>query len=295
VTQGYEWPVPAGFSQRPEWTGRGFTCEGRPLGVLQYGDNQSAWDEGLTNFHEETAGSDHYIDRASRSHAVAELKRRVARPDARVLEVGSSSGFLLPLIREALPGSLVIGSDSFGESMHRLAAVRPDFPYLQFDLTACPLPPAGLDAVVLLNVLEHIEDDRKALAEVFRILKPGGVAVIEVPAGPGIYDIYDELLRHFRRYRMGGLKASARSCGFKILDSSHLGFFLYPPFWLVKKLNQRKLKASGAEKKAEVGRQIESGQGHALMDALMKFELALGRLVSYPFGIRCLLTLQRPE
>jgi ubiquinone/menaquinone biosynthesis C-methylase UbiE len=38
--------------------------------------------------------------------------------------------------------------------------------------------------------LEHIEDDREAIKQVYRILKPGGVAVIEVPAGPQLFDIF---------------------------------------------------------------------------------------------------------
>jgi SAM-dependent methyltransferase len=197
------------------------------------------------------------------------------------------------LIREALPGSLVIGSDSFGESLHHLAEARPDFPLLQFDLASCPLPSESLDAVVLLNVLEHIEDDRRALSEVHRILRPGGIAVVEVPAGSRLYDIYDELLKHFRRYDLGALKAEAADCGFKVLHASHLGFLLYPAFAFVKRRNQRKLPAAAAEKESQVARQIEEGQSNRLMESIMQLELALGRVLSFPIGIRCLLVLQK--
>ena len=50
-------------------------------------------------------------------------------------------------------------------------------------------------------MLEHVEDDQAAIRQVYRILQPGGVAVIEVPAGPDLYDIYDRQLMHHRRYR----------------------------------------------------------------------------------------------
>ena len=43
---------------------------------------------------------------------------------------------------------------------------------------------------MLLNVLEHIDDHSSAIAQVARVLKPGGVAVVEVPAGPHLYDTY---------------------------------------------------------------------------------------------------------
>jgi SAM-dependent methyltransferase len=62
---------------------------------------------------------------------------------------------------------------------------------LHFDLRHCPLPDGSFDGVILLNVLEHIKEDAAALRQIARILKPGGIAAIEVPAGRGLYDIYD--------------------------------------------------------------------------------------------------------
>ncbi|HTC13560.1 MAG TPA: hypothetical protein VK692_05030, partial [Chthoniobacterales bacterium] len=58
---------------------------------------------------------------------------------------------------------------------------------------------------------EHIDEDFKALQEIYRILKPGGLAHIEVPADPSSFDFYDEVLMHFRRYRLGDLTTKARA------------------------------------------------------------------------------------
>jgi SAM-dependent methyltransferase len=49
------------------------------------------------------------------------------------------------------------------------------------DITRMPLPDAGYDVVIAHHVLEHIADDRQAMRELFRLLKPGGVAVLSVP------------------------------------------------------------------------------------------------------------------
>ena len=118
----------------------------------------------------------------------------------------------------------------YGWPLAALALSMPDVPLLQFDLTTCPLPGESLDAVVLLNVLEHIPDDTAALRQIYRVLKPGGIAVIEASTGPHSYDVYDKLLLHCRRYALAGLRNLATSVGFRIVEQSHLGCFVYPGF-----------------------------------------------------------------
>ncbi len=287
-------PPPPGCSTPAVWTGAGFAIGDARVPVLSYQEGPAAWSDELTRIHEETAGEDHYIDRASRSHAAAQLRRWLRAPDPLVMDIGCSSGFLLRLLRNRFPHFRLAGADFVRGPLERLAQAMPDIPLLQFDLAACPLPAETCDAVVLLNVLEHIRDDDAALAHTRRILKPGGIAVIEVPAGPALYDVYDRQLLHLRRYRMRDLAAKARAAGFDILDRSHLGFFLYPPFRLVKRRNRRYLNAPEDVRQQIVERSIRRSSTSPLLHALMRFELALGRLLSYPYGIRCLLTCRRP-
>ena len=61
-------------------------------------------------------------------------------------------------------------------------------------------PDATFDAVFALDVLEHIEDDGKAVAEIARVLKPGGVFIATVPAHQFLFSYHDRLLHHKRRY-----------------------------------------------------------------------------------------------
>jgi len=191
---------------------------------------------------------------------------------------------------EHLPQAFVIGADYIRGPLEQLAADMPDVPLLQFDLTTCPLPEQSVDAVVLLNVLEHIQDDAMAMRQLSRVLKPGGVVVIEVPAGPHSYDVYDKLLLHYRRYTLAGLRNLAEGTGFQIVEQSHLGFFVYPGFWLVKQRNKRFLSEQEALQRQIVAKNIHRTERSRLFDLLMRVELTLGRWVSYPCGIRCLLT-----
>src|SRR5688572_29632027 len=96
---GYPWPVPPGAVTPPVWTDRGFLVDGKPVDVVSYDVGSSGWSDDLTVFSEEHAGTDHPIDVASRDHALDAL-HHVTRPDPVVLEIGCSSGYFLPLIRE---------------------------------------------------------------------------------------------------------------------------------------------------------------------------------------------------
>jgi ubiquinone/menaquinone biosynthesis C-methylase UbiE len=289
----FPWPRPPGARGAPAWTGQGFRVDDQQVPVLAYEAGRSGWTDELTDFHEDTAGASHPIDLASRRHALEMVRAFLPGPSAIVLEVGCSSGFMLRDLRLGLPDALIIGSDYVRGPLERLAASVPDIPLLQMDVVKCPLPDASVDVVVALNVLEHIEDQAAALAQIHRVLKPGGAAVLEVPAGPNLYDVYDKTLLHFRRYSMRDLVWLVEGAGFRVARKSHLGFFVYPAFFITKKRNRRHLALSEAEQKRIVAENIKHTQGSRLFGAVVAFETFLGRWVSYPFGIRCLVTCLR--
>jgi SAM-dependent methyltransferase len=284
----FDWPPLHGLS--PIWTGRGFLVGGEARAMLDYEAGESGWSEELTRFHEEAAGEGtHPIDVASRQRARAALRRHVRadRGEVVLLEIGCSSGFLVQELIGDWPEGLVIGSDYIAGPLRRLATRLPNLPLLRFDLIKCPLPSASVDAAVLLNVLEHIEDDEAAVGQVARILKPGGVAVVEVPAGPRLYDAYDKYLRHYRRYELEQVSRLLERAGLTVVTGSHLGCLLYPAFAFVKRRNQRWLAAPEQIQRAVVERNIRrSGQG-PLLRFTTAIEEWLARWVSFPVGIRC--------
>lgn len=74
------------------------------------------------------------------------------------------------------------------------------------------------DSAVLINVLEHIEDDEAALVHLREVLKPGGRLVLWVPAFSSLYSEYDRRIGHYRRYRKRSLEARLQRAGFTVLD-----------------------------------------------------------------------------
>lgn len=78
------------------------------------------------------------------------------------------------------------------------------------------------DVVLVLDVLEHIEDDAAALALVYQLLAPGGSAILTVPALPSLWSAHDEVNLHFRRYTRTGLRNLAVSAGFEVKTLRYL-------------------------------------------------------------------------
>lgn len=261
--------------------------------VLCYEVGESGWTDELTQLHESVDDETHYMNLASRNHALDDLHRYLSGPEPVIIDIGCSTGFMVKDLRRHFPNATVIGADYVRGPLEGLGSRIPDLPLLQFDLQRCPLPDDSFDAAVLLNVLEHVADDNAAIREVYRFLKPGGLAVIEVPAGPKLYDIYDRQLMHHRRYRMKDLIRQFLAAGFKVLASSHLGAFLYPGFWITKKRNRRYLKASPDVQRSIVGANMRMAGHSPLMHTVMNLELRLGRLLDYPIGIRCVLTCRK--
>jgi len=274
----------------PHWQNGVFSIGEQQVGVLEYSSNMAGWNDELTSFHEENAGDNHFIDSASRQHAISQINRHVTTKNPIIMEIGCSSGHLLAMLDKKIPQASIIGADIVSAPLLKLAEKHPNIPMLRFDLLNCPLPDNSVDAVILLNVLEHIEDDTAALKQIKRILKPGGIAIIEVPAGPHLYDLYDKALLHFRRYLLAGLSEKVNDLDFKIVKKSHLGFFIYPGFWFVKQRNKRLSNVTQEKQKHIVEKNIRDTGSSKLLHRLMQIELSVGNWVSYPTGIRCLLT-----
>ncbi len=74
----------------------------------------------------------------------------------------------------------------------------------------------GMDTVVCLNVVEHIEDDMLGLSNIHAALQPGGQAIILVPHGQEIFGTLDTALGHYRRYSHQELQAKLEQSGFRV-------------------------------------------------------------------------------
>jgi hypothetical protein len=92
--------------------------------------------------------------------------------------------------------------------------------------------------------LEHIEEDHLAAAEIFRVLRPGGTALIAVPCDMALWSVHDELNRHFRRYTRETLTELTVSAGM-VIEELRSWNVLLRPVVRIRRKNADAAKTSG--------------------------------------------------
>jgi 2-polyprenyl-3-methyl-5-hydroxy-6-metoxy-1,4-benzoquinol methylase len=149
-----------------------------------------------------------------------------------VLEIGAGHGELTERLRR---GAHVTATDLSKRCVDELA-VRfdgcNDVDVLQADVAALGTEGRTFDSVVLINVLEHIDDDDGALADLRELLKPGGRLCVFVPAFEGLYSDFDRRIGHRRRYRRSQLATTFDRAGLGVVDARYVNTVGALAWWL---------------------------------------------------------------
>jgi SAM-dependent methyltransferase len=163
--------------------------------------------------------------------------------DWKVLDIGCGTGANLPLLCEIAAGNKNGGGrvTALDYSPLALQFARDhlgDLPVnlLRGDAAHLPFPDNHFDVVTMLDVLEHIEDDRAATGEIHRVLKPGGAFILSVPAYQNLWSAHDEALHHFRRYEYHALRRLLRDSGLPVWRMSFAMSLMPPAAWLWRRL-----------------------------------------------------------
>lgn len=167
----------------------------------------------------------------------------------RVVEVGCGLG---NFTRHLLDRELVVSLDVVGDCVEHLKDRLPGHPNLEARCLDVQDPEflslAGYrpDSVVCLNVLEHVQDDERALQHMHRVLPPGGRAVFMLPAFESLYGPIDQNLGHFRRYSKAGWRDLAARTGFRVKLARYTNPVGFVGWWVNAKL-LRKTEQSEAQ------------------------------------------------
>jgi SAM-dependent methyltransferase len=150
----------------------------------------------------------------------------------RILEVGAGRGTYSTFLAERGHLTALEPSPANSEVLRERLKDNPNAVVVTAELDGTAAP-GSYDTVVLLNVLEHISDDHRALADIYESLAPGGKMVLWVPAFEALYGKFDQRIGHYRRYRRDALQALVHKTGFQHVTSKYTnlpGFFAW---WLI--------------------------------------------------------------
>lgn len=159
------------------------------------------------------------------------------------------------------------------------------------DLGRLPVKSGSADIVLLLDVLEHTDDDRGVLSGLMGILKSGGYMLVSVPAFNCLWSRHDEQAGHKRRYGKKELEALCREIGFTVVGSHHFNSSLFLPIYLARKV----LKAIPSGKDV-----LEVNLSPSFADPLLYFLLKVEKFVNFniariPFGTSAVLLLRKKD
>jgi glycosyltransferase involved in cell wall biosynthesis/protein-L-isoaspartate O-methyltransferase len=175
----------------------------------------------------------HELDQNSGNYAdwIADLLR--PHLGKSVLEVGAGHGSITE--RLATGDRRVIASDLSPRCVQRLRdrfGDRGDIEVVEGDARTGA---AGrhIDSAVLVNVLEHVEDDVQALRDLYDALEPGGSIVVFAPGMPSLYGAFDERVGHFRRYTRSTLATALARAGFDVPSAEYVNAPGTLAWWLV--------------------------------------------------------------
>ena len=153
------------------------------------------------------------------------------------LDIGAAGGGNTRVLRDLgwTPVAMEYGPDGAEVAHERgLAAVRADARYL-------PLADGSLSLVVAFDILEHIEEDDLAVAEIRRVLRRDGTLLIAVPADPRLWSDHDVAVDHVRRYTRETLSSVLQRGGFEIARMASWNVLLRPV------VAMRRKKSSGSD------------------------------------------------
>lgn len=209
---------------------------------------------------------------------------------SRVLDCGCGTGANLTLLNEA---GRAYGFDlsatglRFGRQAGRALLARGS-------VAAAPFPSGAFDVVSSFDVLYSLDDrtEQAAIAEMFRLVKPGGFAIVNVAAMECLRGDHSVLSREVRRYSRRGLQDRLVAAGFRIERITYTNFTLFVPMWIARTLQRRRGLKPEINAQQEIS--VPPEPLNAVLTALLWLESLYLRLFNAPVGSSLLCLARKP-
>ncbi|MHC4122292.1 MAG: class I SAM-dependent methyltransferase [Planctomycetota bacterium] len=190
------------------------------------------------------------------------------------LDLGCATGSMLKQMSRW--SRHVVGIDLHITGLQGMRDSLPSASTVQGDVTVLPFKEDTFDVVTLMDVLEHV-DDRLVLSETRRVLRPGGIGLITVPAFSWLWSYRDIAASHRRRYNRRQIKNLLGEFHFKVLEVRYYQCLLFPLLFISRWFGHEKPMMRDLE-------ETPSPFVNRVLLQINKLEVILGRCISWPWG-----------
>jgi SAM-dependent methyltransferase len=196
-----------------------------------------------------------------------------------LLEIGCGTGFVLAALHSRCPGLHIVGGELSSVGVEVARSRVQDVPVLQLDARRLPFE-SEFDVVAAFDVLEHIDDDDRVLAEMARTATVRGGILIAVPQHPWLWGAVDDLGGHVRRYTRRELIRKLETAGLRIVRMTSFVSLLLPVVAASRLARRRKGELYDPATEFAIPRLVDR-----LFESVMWLERQLvQRHVSFPVG-----------
>lgn len=221
--------------------------------------------------------AEHWWFRAKADIVINQLENVVGSIRGKtILDIGCGTGYMMKRLKEL--GAHVYGVD-MSEAAARFAQEKVCSDVRVGEAENIPFPDHSFDIVLALDVIEHVDDDSKAVREAFRVLKQGGIMIATVPAFMFLWSKQDERLHHKRRYRKSEFLRLFNS-DFEIRKLTYYNTLLFPPIAGVR-FAQKLFPIFGEKDEVEV----TGAFTNSVLYKIFGFEKHLVNRLQLPFGV----------
>lgn len=224
---------------------------------------------------------DHWWFRGKRAAIAALLGRAGAAPLGPrdlVVDVGCGTGAIL---ERFAAGAVAVGIDDHEDAL-RYAREKSGALLVRSDARGLPFRSASVDRIFLLDVAEHVPEDAAVFAEIRRVLKPTGLAVVHVPAHPRMWSPHDEAMHHVRRYTRAELERRIAEAGLAAVLLTYTFGALLLPAAAVRAWKRRDDRAEARER-ADFG--VAPGWMNRVLAGWQRIEAAWLARANLPIGV----------
>ena len=205
---------------------------------------------------------------------------------AYVLDIGTSTGTNLRMLRDQ--GFTDFTGVDLSEDAIRWCAEKGLGQVRQGDVCALPFPDSTFDLVLATDIIEHVDRDDIALAEIARVLRPGGRAMLTVPAFESIRGLQDRVAHHKRRYLKQQLLDRVREAGLVPGKAFYFNSLLFIPIWLARRVIDLLSIPLASEN------QVNSPWINAVLLRIFALDTRLAQTGMFPFGVSILAVATKP-